>query len=248
MTYGFLELLGVAGLGPGRNELRIQSVNPLRADIAIMLAAGAIGGYVVFSALKRLDRRLAVPALIASGLPVLLLAAIGYALHWRVVGRHLSPVLLPITLAYAAEVSRFTQLSSTKRIAVFLLLAGLGISAASVRFSERHVKDDYANVARYLLPLLDQSKVAWWVADPRGAAYYGLLQRQQLEHKSAIAGDRLVFGDFSQDRALASAPRPDVIAYSKPDAFDKNGLVLRYIESSGMKRAADFPAFVIYVR
>ena len=126
---------------------------------------------------------------------------------------------------------------------MFLLLAGLGISAASVRFSERHVKDDYANVARYLLPLLDQSKVVWWVADYRGAAYYGLLQRQQLVHKSAIAGDQLVLGDFSQDRA-----RPDVIAYSKPDAFDKNGLVLRYIESLGMKRAADFPAFVIYVR
>ena len=31
---------------------------------------------------------------------------------------------------------------------MFLLLAGLGISAASMRFSERHVKDDYADAAR----------------------------------------------------------------------------------------------------
>lgn len=248
MVYGFFELLGTAGFGPGRNELRAQSGNLLQVDVSVMIAAAAVGAFVVLSAFTRLDRRLVVPVLVAAGLPVLLLAMFGYALHWRAVGRHLSPLLLAITFAYASEISRLLQATAAKRIAALLLIVGLGLSALSMRFSETQAKDDYADAAAFLRPLLDQSKVAWWVADPTGAAYYGLIQPQQLERKSSVPGDRLVFGAFSDASALIAVARPDVIAYSKPDLYDKSGSVLRYIEASGMRRAAEFPAFAIYVR
>jgi len=238
MVYGFFELLGAAGFGPGRNELRALSGDLLQVNVVVMIAGAAVGALVVLSAFTRLDRRFVVPVLIATGLPVLLLAMFGYALHWRAVGRHLSPLFLAITFAYASEINRLLQATAAKRIAALLLIVGLGLSALSMRFSETHVKDDYADAAAFLRPLLDQSKVAWWVADPAGAAYYGLIQ----------PGDRIDFGAFSDASALIAVARPDVIAYSKPDLYDESGSVLRYIEASGMRRAAEFPAFAIYVR
>jgi hypothetical protein len=252
--YSMLELEGVAGWGPGRDDLRAGLGGVSRGELVAMLAFGVVGVGVALSAVRRLDRRVVVAAAITCVAPALFLLGASYLLQWRVVGRHLMPLLLPISLAYASEMAGLSAVLTFRRLAASAIVIGLVGSAGMIRFSQRHYKDDYADAADCVRPFLDRSKLVLWAADDYGAAYYHLLPVNAAERwdgsipiKAGSSGE-MIFGLPSDYRSKPDWRGPEVIALSKPDIYDAAGRIRRYIQSHEMRRVGSFPAFAIYER
>ena len=105
VAYIFYELFGLAGLGPGRLNLRAGGAGQATAFLpgltcgAIALLVLLLAGTVSLRA--RANRKNVLFFAIAVGLPFGLVIAAGAAAHMRLVGRHLTP-LLPYLLALIA--------------------------------------------------------------------------------------------------------------------------------------------------
>jgi hypothetical protein len=242
--YGILELEGAAGFGPGRNDLRVGLADLPHGELLALLCFGAIALVFVLSALRRLDRSVAFAAIVTCAIPLAFMIAASGLLGWRVVGRHMLPLLMPISLAYASETSRLLRGNGFQKAAAAAFVAALVASTAMIRFAERHAKDDYAAAAKYVRPLLEQSKVVLWAADTSGAAYYRLIPIGTIEQRYDDGG--LVFDLPSDEQADVHRRKPDAIAYSKPDIYDPTGRIMHYIRARGMTKVASFPAFAIY--
>jgi hypothetical protein len=243
--YGLLELEGAAGFGPGRNQLRLGLAGVPPGELLAMLAFGAAGLGLVLSAARRLDRTTALAAGVTCLIPLAFMVTMSLVLGWRVVGRHMTPLLLPISLAYAAETARLLRGGPWQRLAAAAFIAALLASTGMIRFSGRHMKDDYADAARYVRPFLAQSKTVLWAADPSGASYYHLVPIAALRHGASGASD-LVFALPRQGGPDAGRRNPDVVVYSKPEIYDLTGTIKHYIAARDMKLVATFPAFAIY--
>ena len=105
--FGFYEMIGLLGLGPGRNELRANpsAITPwLTIMLPALICIGTAWIYGLRSWLKSVPARCAVAVICAVLLPILILTAVGLAQDFRVLGRHFSPaipaVLLPLAMAF----------------------------------------------------------------------------------------------------------------------------------------------------
>jgi len=176
MAFGFYELVGMVGLGPGRNELRETPVLILKWLPLIAPAAATIGtvwiyGIWKWSALS--PRRFQIAAAVAVMVPLFALAIIGLAMDFRVLGRHLSPmlpaVLLPLALAMDSQCGRGAR---GFRALAFAVVAVLLASAISVRVSQRHARDDFRTAANLAIDAMEEGKTVLWLADMNCARYY----------------------------------------------------------------------------
>ncbi|MDB5407016.1 MAG: hypothetical protein JWL84_1928 [Rhodospirillales bacterium] len=253
--YGILELFGTAGWGPGRNDLRTTVGEGINGHLYVFLIFGAIGCAFIVSALRRLETKVAFAVVTASCAPLVVISLAGYFLHWRVVGRHISPILIPVSFAYASEIVRLFSYGYLWRLAAVALAVGLGTSTAMICLSPRHYKDDYADAAAFVRPLLASSKIVVWAANAEGAAYYRLIQRQKSEHPDQplwlvedSTSNKLLYGFPLDDCPGKLRCIPDLIVYSKPDIYDPQNRIWQYIEATKMTRVASYPGFRIYAR
>lgn len=173
--FGFYELIGLLGLGPGRNELRVSPAALLPALAVLLPAVVCIGGAWccgVAGWVKSSSRRERIGVVCAVLVPILILAVVALAEDFRVLGRHLSPmipaVLLPIALALAG---------TAPRRGVGRLLGGLAVvfsvaSALCLGLLERHARDDYRRAAAIGIDALKQGRAVWWQADMNATRYY----------------------------------------------------------------------------
>lgn len=107
-AFAFYELLGLGGVGPGRDDLRVAAGAARRAHgpylavaTAVLTGTFALGLRVLW---RRDDRRTSAVVLASSLLPVLVLLGLAELKHWRVVGRHMVPLLFFICVVWAAAV------------------------------------------------------------------------------------------------------------------------------------------------
>jgi hypothetical protein len=179
MLFGFYELLGLAGLGPGRNELRanpavILSALPVLLPAAGILIAAWIHGVWIWR--KSVSQRTLIAVVLGVGAPIALLATVGVVMDFRVLGRHLSPLLPAVLLPIALTLGTADGRKNTWRAVGCLAVAISLTSALGLRFLERHARDDYRRASVIAIDALKKGKRVWWQADMNATRYYAYRQ------------------------------------------------------------------------
>ncbi len=245
VIFVFYELLGFVGLGPGRNTLRSDGAAALKPFLPVLLVFGMTGAFVLFlgmrEAVARVGRRRVALFVTISLAPLLALIGIGMATHFRLLGRHVTPMLPLVLLLASFGVERAWRMGIGQRVAatIFCLL-WLG-SSFSIRWTERQRKDEYRGAAAIARAALQNGEIVWWNADLAGAGYYGL-----------PIDDRAVRGFYPLmnvgTQLVHSLPVPSVIIASKPDTYDPSHGVASYVQQHQYAPVERLPAFVVYRR
>ncbi len=226
------ELLGFAGLGPGRAALRGTGVAALGSLpfllplglLALTLAAVAVAG-VRCLAREMGWRRLGAGAALFA-LPVVAVVALGFYSGLRTTGRHFTPglaLLLPVLACGIRELwerrSQGLGLGWGRLVVVGFFLCWAA-SALELRTAARHRRDDYREAAAMARRALDAGREVWWLADPAGAAYY----RLPLREEGAASGALVLANPES-----LPASQPSLVVYSRPDVYDNHSVVARML-------------------
>jgi hypothetical protein len=109
----------------------------------------------------------------------------------------------------------------------------MGYSSLSVRYAPRHAKDDYKHAAELAAIELAHKGRVWWIADIRGALYYGIPYasddaRYVPAVQTNVSEKTLSF--------LSAQDPPTLVLLSKPE-FDPQNLVSRYLSRTYLKIA-----------
>ncbi len=240
------ELLGFSGLGPGRNVMRAGQWRvflPWLPGLAIY--AGVL--LVVLAASCRslvasVSRRTLLCWTLTFALVLGFLLAVGMAVRFRVLGRHCTPLLPLVLFVLGSGVAALWQ--RRDRVGRLVVAAFVGlclISCLSLRFSERHAKEDYRDAAAMGRETLARGETVWWNAYKYGATVYHLpLTEKPVKPGMAVYIERQGKG-FERD-----LPKPDLVLTSKVDLFDSNGVLADYLAQAGFHPVASFPAFTAW--
>jgi hypothetical protein len=185
--------------------------------------------------------------MIAAGftlLPIAALLGMGYVLQFRILGRHITPLMAPLLFLLG---SGLYALCNGRKIFKWISVAFLAlcfISCLSFRFAERHRKDDYRGATALALNELDSGKRVWWAADTYTANYYHLPVSSDPAMTNAV---QLV--QNLPEGHLKNLEKPDVILISKPDLYDGHGEVMKFISAEKYVTAPTrIPSFTVYHR
>jgi len=263
LLFDAYELLGLSGVGPGRLELRDTGLAALRSYWIWLIPIGAILSATLVrglqEAMKLLGSRRLIIAALLSLLPLVIVIYSGFAMHWRVLGRHMIAELPILNLLFALGLAKLFEKEAGRgrplrvMIALAFLLA-LTYSSFSMRFSDRHRKDDYQAAAAVALQDVSKGKRVWWVADALGAKYYGLPgEFDFIGELTGVSKPRECI-DRSGVQSVNGASReclemllpPDVVILSKPETFDQKGVVAAYLKAKNFVKVQVFPAFTIW--
>ena len=243
LSIGFClyELLGFSGLGPDRLSLREHGITSLKpfflplTSLVIALTAFGISSALCITKSSRMHRTESFIFAVALCGAVSMLA-VGYMAHFRVLGRHLIPILPFVFLLASLGVLHLWQSNKKlSRAIVLSLCLLLAISSLSTRFSPRFAKDDYRTAAQIAKCCHEDGKTIWWAADSATANYYGLEFDEKLIN---------IFGFSKSD--LQSAPTPSLVLLSKLDIYDSNRLISDFLVKKDLKVSIFLPAFSIY--
>jgi hypothetical protein len=246
VVFVFYEQLGLAGLGPGRLELRQAGLETLHPYVLALTAYFLLLTIVAISGVRQAlslwpGKRVCAIAL-AVALPGLMLLGVGFATHFRVLGRHFTP-LMPIwfgllALGLAALWGRAGWMGKAA-VASYMILSLC--SCLSIRLAVRHERDDYRDAAQYAKLALRQNQAVWWNGSTEGARYYEVpLDGDGKEKNSAVP----IINPSAE--SIARLKKPGVIIVSKPDIFDSAGALADYLARNHYRAAAKFPAFTIW--
>ena len=176
LSLGFAgyEMIGLLGLGPSRNELR-SSPAAILSQLPWLIPAAACIFTAWFIGMRKWLNETPVRKIIAvssaAALPVLILTILGIIMEFRVLGRHLSPgipaVLLPIAVCLGMAAKNKVALA-TGSLAVLLGFA----STASLRFREKHARDNFREATRIASETMAAGKTVLWQADMSTPCYY----------------------------------------------------------------------------
>jgi hypothetical protein len=183
----------------------------------------------------------------------------GFAMHWRVLGRHMIAALPLLNLLFALGLAKLCEREGGRAwllrvtIAISFLLAFVW-SSSSLRFSDRHRKDDYRAAANVARQELASGKRVWWAADALGARYYGL--PGEFDYMGELTGMQKPYVcidragvqsiDAVHGECLEKLIQPDVVILSKPETFDRNGIIAAYLRDGHFAKAQELPAFTIW--
>jgi hypothetical protein len=238
------ELMGFSGLGPGRTQLRSDGLSALRPYLPALAAYGLVLVIVALFGIRELGkkphRRALVVVAMALGGVAGLLVAVGVITHFRVLGRHFTP-LLPVLLALMAAGITALRPEPWGRWVMALFLSGSLASAASLRFSARHAKDDYRGAAAIAKAALGMGAVVWWNADATSARFYGIT----VSEDAAPAGTAWLVLNPTATRC-AQLPKPDVILASKPDLYDNGGHLRTFLRGATYRETRSLSAFTVW--
>jgi len=247
IIYVGYELLGFTGLGPGRDALREQGVHALGAHLPMLglfallttmvAAAGVIATWRTAGRLRLLWIGFAL------SLPTLFLLATGVLRHFRVLGRHFTPLLVALLLVLALGAAWLWGRGRIGRILVLGYLAVALCSSAQVRLAPRHFKDDYRTAAGLGQRALKEGQRVWWAAAPQGAAYYGMSVTDQPGENDRAYG---IFGQPAE--VLGGLEPPDLIVLSRPDIYDHQGGLAVVLNEGSYQAMTNFAGFTVWVR
>jgi hypothetical protein len=138
-------------------------------------------------------------------------------------------------------------------VAVAFLLV-LVYSSCSLRFADRHRKDDYRAAAAIAQEELAKGRRVWWAADALGAEYYGLPGEFDSIGELTGVGTPRACIDRTGVQSITGAPkeclemlsRPNLVILSKPEIFDNNGAIAAYLATGNFAKVQVLPAFTIW--
>jgi hypothetical protein len=239
------ELLGFAGLGPGRLEIRAGGLHvfkPYAPELAVF--AAVVLALVIFgvrAAWQQYPRKKLLGLAVVVAAPAIFILAAGFAMHFRVLGRHFAPLLAGEVFLLGLGVAATWRHGVAGKVLVFGFFALCLTSGLSLRLSTRHAKDDYHSAAGLARAALAAGKTVWWNADENAAGYYHL----PLTKGSSSPGNALLLID-PPDGLLANAIPADVVILSRPDIYDPHSVLAGYLERNHFHCAAVLPAFVVW--
>jgi hypothetical protein len=254
--FAFYEIGGVSGLGPGRFDLRtagVEALRPYMVPVALALVPIALTLAAGVRFLWRDNRKALLTLAAAAALPVLILYALGEVKQWRVVGRHVIPLIGTFAVLTAIGLctlwngdwpAKLKWVARAVGVACLLVLIG---SAVLLSRADRHGRDDFKAAAAFAHEELSLGKRVWWAADANGAAYYGLdLAFAGCESRHPV--NKAVFTSVTTDReALEKCVRPDTVLVSLRDDQDAN--IQAFLNSVGyapVRSWIGFQAFAPY--
>jgi hypothetical protein len=241
------ELLGFTGLGPGRLAMRSAGFTALHGYLAPValyaLAAAILIGAAALRGLKSWSLKSLAIVLCCCIPPAFILGA-GWAVHFRVLGRHLAPFVpaLLLVLTFGAS-ALWSQKSGWARVPVVVFCLLSLLSCLSVRFAARHEKDDYRTASAVAKAALHKGEQVWWNAAEEGALYYGV----PVTAGVASNGAALFLMDPTRE-SLGALPLPGLIIASKPDIYDGQMVLADFIRERGYREIGRFTAFVLWER
>ncbi len=235
LAFVLYELLGIAGLGPGRLAIRQHGLDAFR-DFSALRVPLAIGLLLSLCRVwKHPSRRAVIAGCIYVIPPSVLLLTAGYAQNFRVLGRHFMPLMPVVIGLFALGISEMRHRKTAWLLFAALVTTWLG-SSLSLRFAARHRKDDYRAAASVAKEAAARNESVWWSADRAAAIYYEVplgSAVQTMIHPSTLELTR---------------PEPDVVITSKPDIYDPTGDLAAYLREHAFVHVRDFPAFAIWRR
>lgn len=241
LAFSVYELLGFSGHGPGRLELREQGPGALFGFALIPLSVhGLFLALAFFLGLRSLrELHLTRVFLVLAGFALGGLALIwgaGLALHFRVLGRHLAPLLPLLLLPLAAALATLRSRDKRSAAPVLAFLALSFVSCLGLRFAPRHATDDYRGAVA-AAGEFSEGKHLWWNAEKLGLSLYDptLLSRTSLIVNQA-------------PEELAQLPAPSLVVTSKPDIYDRDGHLAKWLKHNGFTPVQALPAFVVWQR
>ena len=234
--FGFYEMIGLLGLGPGRNQLRASPAAALTYLPIILPAFACILTAWCFGMrawLTSTPRRVVIGAGCALAVPILILSLAGIFMDFRVLGRHLSPgipaVLLPIAVCLGLRQKQW--------IAGALAVAFSFASMVCLRVFERHSRDDYRQATGVVIKALSQRRTVWWQADMNAARYYAYLKGgmplvNAIQTLEAEPPSGLMFADY--------------IIINRPDIHYKNQDYRKQLRQSSFELTSTFTGFEVW--
>ena len=224
--FSFYELLGLAGLGPGRNVIRVEGLAAFRPYLPLLTVGGAaIGGLLLAGtvAFRRENRRAFWPLAVAWTLPVVALFVFGKVSGARVLGRHLAPALPAMLLLSGSMLARLWAQPRGRLVALLAVVTFLA-SGALLRFAERHAKDDGRAGLAVAREVMAAGGEVWWAGATRLLGYYGV-----PSHPPGQAGPGVIPLWNPTAQTLAALPPPEIVLLSRPDVFDGPGELQQWL-------------------
>jgi hypothetical protein len=251
LMFSFYCNSGLLGIGPGMLDMRVNGAGAL-APFAIPIAICGVFLFVVaVGGLLEVGKALPLPAvalLIACIFaPVAFTIMLGFLVHWRVLPRHLIPLVPLFSLLYAFGFAWWWRRRPTGRAIVLITVMIMAYSSLSVRFSPRQAKDDYRHAAELSAAELSHGGRVWWAADLWGARYYHIPYASgQLAWPDVADAGRVQGFLGAPPSILETLPAPSLVLLSKPELFDPDNRVQDYLTASHYRVVEVFPAFTAW--
>ena len=245
VVFAGYELLGFAGLGPGRAELRGGGLAGLRAQLpALAVYAALAGGFLIWGLVefwrsRRWGKFLAAAMLV--GLPAAMILAAGATLHFRVLGRHLAPLAVVAVALLAAGLAAVRRSGFVGNMLAVAFLALSLLSAALLRFAPWHAKEDYRGAADVARRALKQGKTVWWNADVSGARFYQL----PVTTNASEAGKAVWLMNPAREQLVGP---PDLVLASRRDIYDAGGTLAEFLAREKFERVQELQSFTVWRR
>lgn len=242
------ELLGFNGLGPGRLALREVGIMAVKPWLGFLVAYGAVISVLGFAGIHELRQqkrpRMTLIITVALCVPLAMLVSLGLLTHFRVLGRHCTPMIVIVAYVLALGAFRLWESGRWRTRAWLVLFLALSLfSSVSQRFVPRHAKDDYRAAAEFAKTCLAQNQTVWWNADTFACSYY----RVPASKERPSAGEAWMLlappVGFAQDVSSA-----DWVISSKPDSYDWRGGLRQFLADHGYAPVQEFTAFRVFRR
>jgi hypothetical protein len=238
------ELLGFAGLGPGRSEIRdggLQVFKPFALQLGIFAALVlALIFFAIRNAIQNFPRKKILGLAVIVAVPAVFILAAGFAMHFRVLGRHFAPLLAPVVFLLGFGASAAWR-SVNGKILVLGFFALCLASGLSLRFATRQAKDDYRDAAGFGRAALAHGQTVWWNADANAPTYYQL----PLTTNFAGSGKAVLIINQPADFFMTNVPA-EIIISSRADLYDPHGTLANFLAQKNYHKTAVLPAFVIW--
>ncbi len=250
-AFGLYEIAGFSGMGPGREELRVAGSAALAPYATPLALYGlAVGGTVLLGLWSgaRHNRAQFLWIVIAALIPLVMLYALGTIKHWRVVGRHMMPLLFFFVLFLAYGLASLlgpwhSGLAKwSRRACAGLVLAVLITSSLQITRAERHQREDFRAATKMAAGLLAAHQRVWWVAQSFGAEYYRL-PFVPATGCAAADGQGVVLLESPPAQVLAACPEPQTIFVGR---YDTEGTVGPYVQDHGFRKIGALTGFEIF--
>ncbi|MEQ1601762.1 MAG: hypothetical protein HOP04_14295 [Methylophilaceae bacterium] len=263
LMFDAYELLGLSGIGPGRLEVRESGLASLSPYWLWLIASSAIILATLIKGLQEATKLLGSKKLLLVGalglLPLIIVIISGFAMHWRVLGRHMIAELPLLNLLFALGLAKLFEKKagrnfSFQSILAIAFLSVLVYSSCSLRFADRHRKDDYRAAATIAKQEFSKGQRVWWAADALGARYYKLPGEFDFMGEltsiykpyECIDQPGVLSVSAATGECLETLSPPDVVILSKPETYDRAGVIVAYLEAMGFEKTQTLPAFTIW--
>jgi hypothetical protein len=166
------------------------------------------------------------------------MATLGILKDFRIVGRHMMPIL-PFLLLFLSWclTGLWESKLKIKKTLVFIYLILLTTSSLSARIDTRFEKDDYRSAAKLAQSYLEQGKTVWWAADVPSIFFYLPAAEKHIASQSLF----LAFGLRSTPIELRNPPH--LVLLSKPDIYDPDKRLLNFLTENHFNIFENHKAF-----